>query len=48
MKKCVNCGFESADEVISCPSCSTDAFVSTSPEALGQLISPEEQRFWER
>src|SRR3954463_10493178 len=48
MKKCANCGFESADEVISCPSCTTDAFVSTSPEALGHIISPDEQRFWER
>jgi len=48
MKKCVNCGFESPDEAISCPSCSTDTFISTSPEALGHIISPEEQRFWER
>jgi hypothetical protein len=48
MKKCVNCGFESADEVLSCPSCSTDTFTSTSPEALGHIISPEEQRYWER
>src|SRR5271168_5305684 len=48
MKKCANCGFESPDEALSCPSCSTDAFVATSPEALGHIISPEEQRFWER
>jgi hypothetical protein len=48
MKKCVNCGFESADEAISCPSCSSDTFTSTSPEALGHIISPEEKRFWER
>ena len=48
MKKCVNCGFESPDEAISCPSCSTDTFTSASPEALGHIISPEEQRFWER
>lgn len=48
MKKCANCGFESSDEAISCPSCSTDAFISSSPEALGHIISPEEQRFWER
>jgi len=48
MKKCANCGFESPDEAISCPSCSTDAFVGSSPEALGHIISPEEQRFWER
>jgi hypothetical protein len=48
MKKCANCGFESPDEAISCPSCSTDSFVSSSPEALGHIISPEEQRFWER
>jgi hypothetical protein len=48
MKKCANCGFESPDEALSCPSCSTDAFVTTSPEALGHIISPEEQRFWER
>ena len=48
MKKCVNCGFESKDETLSCPSCSTDTFTSASPEALGHIISPEEQRFWER
>jgi hypothetical protein len=48
MKKCVNCGFESNDEALSCPSCSTDTFVSSSPEALGHIISPEEHRFWER
>ena len=48
MKKCVNCGFESSDDAISCPSCSTDTFVSSSPEALGHIISPEEQRYWER
>jgi len=48
MKKCANCGFESPDEAMSCPSCSTDAFVSTSPEALGHIISPAEERFWER
>jgi hypothetical protein len=48
MKKCANCDFESPDEAISCPSCSTDAFVSSSPEALGHIISPQEERFWER
>jgi hypothetical protein len=48
MKKCANCGFESPDEAMSCPSCSTDTFISTSPEALGHIISPEEQQFWER
>ena len=48
MKKCANCGFESPDEALSCPSCSTDTFISTSPEALGHIISPEEQQFWER
>jgi hypothetical protein len=48
MKKCANCGFESPDEATSCPSCSTDTFISTSPEALGHVISPEEQQFWER
>jgi|ERR1017187_994839 hypothetical protein len=48
MKKCVNCGFESPDEAISCPSCSTDTFTSASPEALGHIISPGEQRFWEQ
>jgi hypothetical protein len=31
-----------------CPSCSTDAFVGASPDAFGHVISPEEQRFWER
>jgi hypothetical protein len=48
MKNCANCGFECHDEMLSCPSCSSDAFVSTSPEALGHVISQEEQRFWER
>ena len=48
MKKCANCGFECHDEMLSCPSCSSDAFVTTSPEALGHIVSPEEQRFWER
>ena len=48
MKKCANWGFESPDETLRCPACSTDAFVSSSPEALGHIISPEEQRFWER
>ena len=48
MKKCANCGFESSDETTNCPSCSTDAFISSSPEALGHIISSEEQRFWER
>ena len=48
MKKCANCGFECHDDMLSCPSCSSDAFVTTSPEALGHIISPEEQRFWER
>ena len=48
MKKCANCGFECHDEMLSCPLCSSDAFVTTSPEALGHIISPEEQRFWER
>ena len=48
MKKCANCEFESPDEAMSCPSCSTDAFVTSSPEALGHIISPAEQSFWER
>ena len=48
MKKCANCGFESSDEAIGCPSCSTGTFISSSPEALGHIISQEEQRFWER
>jgi hypothetical protein len=48
MKKCANCGFESSDDALSCPSCSTDTFISTSLEALGHIISPEEQRFWDR
>jgi hypothetical protein len=48
MKKCANCGFECHDEMLSCPSCSSDAFVTTSPEALGHIISPAEQHFWQR
>jgi hypothetical protein len=38
MKKCAYCGFECHDEMLGCPSCSSDAFVSSSPEALGQSI----------
>lgn len=48
MKKCANCGFESPDEATSCPSCTTDTFVTESPEALGHIISPAEQSYWGR
>ena len=48
MKKCANCSFESPDGTLSCPTCGADTFISSSPEALGHIISPEEQRFWER
>lgn len=49
MKKCANCGSENPDDAIDCPVCSTDTFISSSPEAIGgHIISPEEQRFWER
>lgn len=48
MKKCANCGLENSDEMLSCPACNTDAFIGSSPEAVGHIISPEEQRFWER
>ena len=49
MKKCVNCGSENLDEVTNCQSCNTETFVTSSPEAVGgHIISPEEQRFWER
>jgi hypothetical protein len=49
MKKCANCGSENPDDAIDCPVCSTDTFISSSPEAVGgHIISPEEQRFWER
>jgi len=48
MKKCANCGLESSDETISCPSCSTDTFVSETPQQFGHTISPAEARFWER
>lgn len=48
MKTCANCGFECHDDILSCPSCSSNTFVTTSPEALGHIISPEEQRFWKR
>jgi hypothetical protein len=48
MKKCANCGFECDDEMLSCPSCSTDTFIGSSPEAIGgHIISPMEQKFWE-
>jgi len=33
---------------MNCLSCSTDTFVSSSPGALGHIISLQEQRFWER
>jgi hypothetical protein len=48
MKKCANCGFECSDETISCPACSTDTFVSATPQVFGHVISPDEARFWER
>jgi hypothetical protein len=49
MKKCANCGFENPDDETNCKSCSTDTFVGSSPEAAGgNIISPEEQHFWER
>ena len=49
MKKCANCGSENPDDAIGCPVCTTDTFISSSPEAIGgHIISPEEQRFWER
>jgi hypothetical protein len=48
MKKCANCGLESSDETISCPACSTDTFVSATPQVFGHTISPAEARFWER
>lgn len=48
MKKCANCNFESPDAATSCPACSTDSFITSSPEALGHIISPAEQVFWER
>ena len=48
MKKCANCDFECSDEATNCPACSTDTFVSSSPEVIGHIISPEEDRFWKR
>jgi hypothetical protein len=49
MKKCANCGFDNPDEATNCQSCSTETFVSSSPEAIGgHIISPEEQYFWDR
>jgi hypothetical protein len=49
MKNCVNCGFECADDAVTCPSCSADTFVSSSPAAIGgHIISPQEHRFWEK
>jgi len=48
MKKCANCGFESPDDAVSCPACGTDTFIGSSSAIGGQIISPEEQRFWER
>ena len=49
MKTCMNCGAENQDDATSCQSCNTSTFVSSSPEATGgHIISPAEQRFWER
>ena len=48
MKKCANCGLDCSDETISCPACSTDTFVSATPQVFGHTISPAEARFWEQ
>ena len=48
MKKCANCGLDCSDETINCPACSTDTFVSATPQAFGHTISPAEARFWEQ
>lgn len=48
MKTCANCGLEIADEELPCPSCTTDTFISSSPDALGHVISPAEDQFWRR
>ena len=49
MKTCANCGIQNPDDAMSCQACSTTTFISSSPEAVGgHIISPEEQRFWQR
>ena len=49
MKKCANCGFENPDDVNNCQSCSTETFVASSTVTTGgHIISPEENRVWER
>ena len=48
MKKCANCGLDCSDETLTCPACSTEAFISATPQIFGHTISPAEARFWEK
>jgi hypothetical protein len=49
MKKCVNCGAQNPDDALNCESCSTTTFVALGSGAIGgHMISPAEERFWER
>jgi hypothetical protein len=49
MKTCLNCATENPDDALTCQSCGTTTFVTSSPEAIGgHLITPAEKRFWER
>ena len=52
MKKCTYCGLENPDEAVECVTCHTPVGTptqATQPEARSKhVISPEEQRFWER
>ncbi|HEX7653227.1 MAG TPA: hypothetical protein VF607_06955 [Verrucomicrobiae bacterium] len=47
MKHCVNCGCETADEMLQCPRCSLDSFATDSPDALGHKLSQAEHHFWQ-
>lgn len=49
MKKCANCNHDNQDDAVNCESCTTAAFVGSSPGIYGgHIITPAEARFWER
>jgi len=52
MKKCTYCGLENPDEAVMCSTCHTEFVTTLQPspsEPNGEhVISPAEQRFWER
>jgi hypothetical protein len=52
MKKCTYCGLENPDEAVMCSTCHTEFVAPSQPSpplpSDEHVISPEEQRFWER